>query len=132
MNAPNSPKCVNASLWVYHAELSPVEVTELLGVTPTSSNLPGKPPYGQWLLSSLKYVQSDDPYQHINWVLDKISTSDTGIASLHARGFNIRLNCKITSASGETFFVFEPELMSRLSTIGIMLFLEISFRAPQV
>jgi hypothetical protein len=119
MNLPVEPSCAEAFLWIYDVGLDTDQVTSLLGVTPTSSRPGGVRDMGEWILSSLHNVESDKPLEHIEWVLDRIANCKTGLQQLQAIGVEVFLYCKLSVRGEETYLKLSPELMGRLSDLGL-------------
>jgi hypothetical protein len=79
-----------AVLRVYPGKITTPEVTELLGVSPTSSvakgehiatKVPGEFRVGNlngWFLSSESFVESRDLRRHLDWLLDKVEPGSDG------------------------------------------------------
>jgi len=86
-----------ATLRIYPGEMTPLEVTEVIGLTPTSSvvkgeritaDTPGQFRTGKlngWFLSSEGFVDSKYLRRHLDWLLTKLEGCANGLKELQRR-----------------------------------------------
>lgn len=130
------PTCAEtyATLCLYHSDLDPRAITELLGIAPTDSHRKGDrfPPKakqpaiatsGAWFFSSKGQVNSKDIRRHVDWILERLVGKEKVTNDLKAKGYEIRINCYWASASGHGGPWLMPEQMKQMAEMGV----EISF-----
>jgi hypothetical protein len=124
-----------ASLGIYGEPLDLKEITQRLGLTPTSSGRKGeirnsarvKNPRPRrnsfWLLKSpLPDLQ---PLQeHLQWLVDKLEPKREVLEEL-ARRFQIKFICGFSSGNGQGGCTLDPGLLARLSSFEIPLVLDL-------
>lgn len=127
-----------ATLCIYHRDLDPDAVSQLLALQPTrsqrrgdihnsSASSPIPRPIGAWFLSTRNVSQSRDARFHIDWLLEQLSDKGAAIEQLTQQGCEIRINCYWESAHGHGGPMIWPETMGRLAQLGIELGFDIYF-----
>jgi len=134
-NNPDYPTCelTYGRLCILGSNLVPEEVTSLLGIQPTRTQLAGesRPSRNKaiiyelsgWFLSTEGVLASRDSRDHVDWILQKLESKDKGISEIHRRGWNAYLFFYWSSYSGHGGPTLSPTQMGRLSELS----LEISF-----
>ncbi len=123
------PTCTrtDAVLRIYGHDLNPSEITQRLGLTPTSSQRRGDPlrhgrkraPIGGWFLSSDRLVTSLDTRRHLDWLLDRIEPVAHVLAELRAEGYRLEIQCWWESAGATGGPVLNPTHLVRLAALGL-------------
>lgn len=121
-----------AILRIYSEEVTPAQVTELLGVAPTSSVTKGQPiptntpdefrlgKVNGWFLSSESVIQSKDLRRHIDWLLDQLNGSAEGLKLLQQRqGVRMCVYCIWWSRYGGGGPNLWPKQMRRLAEFDL-------------
>jgi hypothetical protein len=128
-----------AELRIYGDRLNPAEVTDVLGILPTSLQVKGeitmnsvggqrKAPTGGWFLSSEQQVESLDLRQHIDWLLDLLLARANVLRSIQGRdGFHMNVTCIWWSRLGDGGPTLCPEHMSGLAELNLECRFEIAF-----
>lgn len=122
----------DATLRIYSEEITPLQVTELLGVAPTSSVTKGQRiptkvfdefrlgKVNGWFLSSEGVVQSKDLRRHLDWLLDRLDGSAEGMRKLQQRqGVRMCVYCIWWSKYGGGGPNLWPEQMRRLADLNL-------------
>lgn len=137
INKAAAPERVRATLRIYHPDLDPSQITQLLEITPSISwrsgedaygwrKRPGhKAPSGGWLLSSRTVVKGNKALDHIDWLLDQIAGKVGTIHHLQSQGFMMDVVVGWHATSWNTTPALTPEIMRRLSRIGLPLWFDI-------
>jgi hypothetical protein len=132
---PNYPTCdlTFGSLCVLSGDMHPQEVTYLLGINPTKSQVAGESrssgshrivnKLSGWFLSSEGVLSSRDSRDHLDWLLTKLNGKDDAIAEIHRRGWQVYFFFYWSSLSGHGGPTLSPPQMKRLAALN----LEISF-----
>lgn len=139
-----NPSCerTDVELRIYSPELSPKDISEKVGITPTSSNEKGerkRSPYGitrpiptnGWFLSSEGHVESKDVRRHLDWLLDKLVPAAAGLKELQTNPtVRMTIYCiwwQADAAGGPTLW---PEQMRRMADLDLECTFELSFYGP--
>jgi len=135
------PTCerTHAVLRIHCGQLSPIRVTEILGLEPTESvkkGVAGKPnklglsPIGKvnlWMLDSEGHVDSLDLRDHIDWLLDRIESSSSNLLALRAQGVVMDVWTIWWSKNGDGGPTIWPSQMRRLALLDLELSIGFSF-----
>jgi hypothetical protein len=132
-----------ATLCIYHHDLDPDAVSQLLELQPTRSQRRGdvrnskspnpiSAPIGAWFLCTRDASQSRDVRFHIDLLLGMLTGKDAPIQQLAQHGCQIRINCYWVSAHGHGGPMIWPETMGRLAQFGIELGFDIYFHSEEV
>ncbi|UUE40834.1 DUF4279 domain-containing protein [Pectobacterium aroidearum] len=138
---PDFQTCLecHAMLSIYPGEMHPDNISRLLNIEPTEKFIVGdeitnslgrtrKVKISSWFLSSEKNVKSKDLREHIDWVIDKLSASRSGLRKLQSTsGVQMTLRCVWWSAHGEGGPVLWPEQMKALADLDLECSLNIYF-----
>lgn len=129
-----------AELRIYPGDLSPVWVTETLGIEPTRTNERGKKrvsfttqrtrtiPLNAWFLSSEGELSSKDVRRHLDWLLDRIEPAITALTVVrNLPGARMWIHCSWWSASGHGGPTLSPEQMRRMAAVDLDCGFEIMF-----
>lgn len=128
---------VRATLRIYHPELEPDAVTELLGIEPSVSWKQGDQPYGWtkkpghqapsggWLLSSRLDVRGNDAMAHIEWLLDQVVGSATRLKQLQDKGFMVDVVVAWHAITWNTTPTLTPHIMRRLAKHNLPVWFDI-------
>src|SRR5262245_36719228 len=119
-----------ATLCIYHHDLDPDAVSQLLELPPTRSHRRGDvrkskspnpiaAPIGAWFLCTEDVSQSRDVRFHIDLLLGMLAEKGAAIRQLAAQGCQLRINCYWESAHGHGGPMIWPETMGRLAELGI-------------
>ena len=123
-----------ATLRIFSAEISPVQIGDALGVAASNSYTLGQP-FGRtgqvrktnaWFLTSVGQVESRDLSRHIDWLLDQAGAPEA-LLSLTGRGADADIFCFWESKSGHGGPEFSPRQMGRLSALGLPLGIDVYF-----
>ncbi|WP_264044067.1 DUF4279 domain-containing protein [Pectobacterium carotovorum] len=126
-------------LSIYPGEMHPDNISGLLNIEPTEKFIVGdeitnslgrtrKVKISSWFLSSENDVKSKDLREHIDWVIDKLSASHSGLRELQSTsGVQMTLRCVWLSAHGEGGPVLWPEQMRALADLDLECSLNIYF-----
>jgi hypothetical protein len=125
-----------ASLGIYGDSFEPGRITDLLGLTPTRCGRKGEarssprpnvklPPRKNsfWLFSSslLDHVPLQE---HLLWIIEQLEAKREVLGEL-AKEYKVQFNCGFSSENGQGGCTFDPALLSRLSSFGIPLVLDL-------
>ncbi len=129
-----------AKLRIYGGELTPHEITEILGIMPTScitrgeSSVPNS--LGRsvthrlngWFLSSEEHVKSLDLRRHLDWLINSISPHSNQLKILQDYpGVAVDVTCIWWSKSGHGGPTLWPLQMQPLAELNLECRFEISF-----
>jgi hypothetical protein len=110
-------------LGIYGADLDPDEITQLLGIEPTTSHRRGEArrsagpwPQGAWLLKQAG-ARGQDPAQIVNATLDKLP-EDPEVWSRLRGTYEVRLTFGLHLDAFNRGFDLAPEVVERLASIG--------------
>ena len=120
MNTSDYPTCEQtfATLRIFPANISSAEITNLLGIRPTSLK------HG-WFLSSEGQVDSVDLRQHIDWVIDQLFAVKDALHKLQYSGSNMDIHCYWLSKYGHGGPTISPAQMLILGELKLELLLDI-------
>ncbi|WP_136525380.1 DUF4279 domain-containing protein [Geomonas ferrireducens] len=125
------PTCeeTSAVLRIFSDEIDPREITELLGVEPSSIQIKGERKYPNraeyinkengWFLHSEDNVESKDLRRHLDWLLSKMNNCHSQLRELASKGAEITIFCPWRSASGHGGPTMDPQQMKVLGDLGI-------------
>jgi hypothetical protein len=124
-----------ARLLIYHDDLNPDQITGLLDIQPTYSQVTGKtitrpsgkrftPPIGLWSLSTEGEVDSRDVRRHLDWILDRLAGKDEALKRLQAEGHRMQVSCYWVSAEGQGGPTLSPAIMRRLGELEVELWFD--------
>ncbi|MFC7301096.1 DUF4279 domain-containing protein [Cognatiluteimonas weifangensis] len=127
---PDYASCAYTHVWlrVMHESLDLDEVTNLLGVEPTSTQAAGdlatlKPGRKRrqpgWFLDSREHVSSLDSRHHVQWLLERISGRGPALAELLSRGYLVDICCRWDSSWGNGGPTMDPSQMTQLGQLGV-------------
>jgi hypothetical protein len=112
-------------------------VTEALSLTPSEtqeiateyegSNKRRKIELAGWFLASKHDVASYDLAVHLEWLLEKIAGKEGVILALTEQGWKGDVSCLWDSAFGHGGPTFSPEVLRRLSGLGLEVWFDIYF-----
>ena len=139
--APNFESCAEcfARLMIYPGERHPDQITDLLGIQPTMTNVAGDKvkhvrgsvrtvKYSGWFLSTENYVVSKDVRQHIDWLIEKIRPHRDALKSIQEMSdMKITLKCVWLSLLGHSGPVLWPEQMRALADLDLECSFDIYF-----
>jgi hypothetical protein len=118
-----------AALRIFSVHISPAEITEALGVTPTAQQHRGPVENAQgqvvgmrptaWFLSSEGQVVSKDARRHLDFVLDKLSGRALSLARLVERGARADIVCLWVAATVQAGPTLSPPQCKKLGELGI-------------
>jgi len=121
-----SCKATYATLRIYHEELEPDVISDLLGLTPSGSQKKGQvlgprrlAPVGAWFLSSKSQVSSKDVRRHVHWIISQLGGKEPQFWRLQDEGYVTDISCFWLSASGHGGPELDPELMQRLAFLRL-------------
>ena len=110
-----------ATLRIYHDELDPEHVSQLLGLVASDAQRKGDDlsygriaPTGGWFLSSKDLLTSRDTRRHVTWILDQLEPNKTALLALQDRNYEMDIFCYWLSASGHGGPELDHEFMGRL------------------
>jgi hypothetical protein len=137
MTDDDYPTCARtyATLCVYPGEVDPAEITDRLGIEPSSWQRRGevteradRPPkvatINGWFLGSKGRVESRDSRRHIDWLLDRVMPRAEAVRSLREKGCQMVINCYWLSRSGHGGPMIPPAQMMRLAELDIELWFD--------
>jgi hypothetical protein len=128
-----------AEFRVYPGDINPDEVTQMLGLEPTSTQRMGGQSTNSlgrvriskkngWFLSSENSIDSLDLRRHLDWLLEKIEPSAEAITQLQrTTGVSMTVHCVWWSAHGEGGPTLWPIQMRRLAALDLECGFEIAF-----
>src|SRR5262245_898960 len=111
-----------ATLRVYHTDLDPDWVTQLLGMEPTRTQRKGQPfmkgvlRTGAWFVRTEGVLASKDVCRHIDWLLDRLAGKTE---ALREAGCRIDIFCYWLSAQGHGGPTLYPATLKQLGELGI-------------
>jgi len=115
-------------------DLDPDEVTSILGVPPSKSQLkghavPDRPDKrfsrSGWFLSSKGKLESKDSRDHLDWILDRVHAKRAEFMTLHERGYLIDLCVRWDSLRGDGGPTLSPKQMHELAELDIELWFDV-------
>ncbi len=130
------PSCSRtyATLCIYHQDLVPSQITQLLGVKPSCSQIKGEvlrkgqvAPIGGWFLKTRDVIDSRDLRYHIDALLQKLGPQREILKLLRERGYDIRISCFWESATGNGGPLLDYQMMSELGELSIDIHFDIWF-----
>lgn len=132
------PTCArtHATLLIYPNEVDPTEVTERIGIEPSSWQRRGEvipqakgPPkvaeLSGWFLTSKGQVESKDSRRHVAWLLDQIASKSEATRSLQKTGCTMAISCYWQSKNGHGGPTIPPSQMKTLGELNIELWFDI-------
>ena len=114
-----------ATLGIYPIEITPDEVTSLLGVVPTRTQSAEARPDGVcdvpagWFLCSDGVIESRDVRRHIDWILDQIADKLDAFALLRNDGGQSDISCYWLAASHSGGPSLRPNQMTIIGELGL-------------
>ncbi len=121
-----------AKLRIYPGEITAEEVTQALGMSPTSfitkgekigTKVPGQFRIGKmnaWFLSSEMFVKSMDLRRHLDWLLDRVEAGAEGLSLLQQKpGVRMCISCIWWSRHGGGGPTLWPVQMRRLAALNL-------------
>lgn len=124
-----------------HETADPSEVTRLLGMAPTKSQLVGSRVSDRservrklsgWFLESAGNVDSRDARHHLDWLLGHLAGKQAAISQLLQQGYFVDICCRWDSRSGQGGPTLDPSHMKALGNLGIDLWFDIYFAGEGV
>jgi hypothetical protein len=127
------------TLQIYHRTADPKAVGEALKLVPTSTQVAGEEyqhrqtsrtkrfEISGWFLRSKTFVQSFDSQKHLHWLLDQLEGKEPALEELRKAGWWMNISCFWDSQYGHGGPTFSPELLKRLSVLGIEVWFDIYF-----
>ena len=130
--------CSYTHVWLraMHDTHEPSEVSQILGLEPTSSHLVGTRiscksdrvrRSSGWFLESSGRVDSRDARHHLDWLLEQIAGKEQAFAELHRLEYQVDICCRWDSQSGHGGPTLLPSEMAILGSLGIELWFDIYF-----
>lgn len=131
------PERVRATFRIYHPDLDPEQLTELLEIAPSMAwrsgedsygwrKRPGhKAPSGGWLLSSRTVIRGNDALAHIDWLLDQLAGQASHIKELQNKGFMIDVVVGWHATSWNTTPALTPDIMRRLGKLSLPIWFDV-------
>ncbi len=131
------PERVRATFRVYHPDLEPEKITELLEISPSVAwrcgddaygwrKRPGhKAPSGGWLLSSRTVIRGNNAITHIDWLLDQLIGKAGTIKELQDKGFMIDVVVGWHASSWNTTPALTPDIMRRLGKLSLPIWFDV-------
>ncbi len=127
-----------AELLIYYSRLGHEAVTELLGLEPTSSQNQGdeiRNSIGRtriakvtmWALSSEPFVSSKDVRAHLDWLLERLSSSHEALRDLQQGGAKMGVSCPWWSRGGHGGPTLWPEQMQQLADLNLECSFDVQF-----
>jgi hypothetical protein len=124
-----------ATLRLWGPGLEPTEVSERLGIGPTTAHRTGDArgkaqiwTRNHWSLSSQGRIAETSLEAHLHWLLDQIAPHQEDLRSLLAQpGIEADLFCFWESTTGQGGPTFSPALLRRLAGLGLSLGLDIYY-----
>ena len=128
-----------ATLRVYSGSVSPAEVTRILDLQPTHTQVTGGMitrriraftcPTSGWFLSSTEHVQSFDASKHLRWLLDRLQGRESKLLELKDAGFQVDVVCYWESEFGDGGPEVSPEIARQLAAFKLPLRFDVYFGA---
>jgi hypothetical protein len=134
----DSPWCSRTfvTLRIIALELDPEEITRLLALEPTRTQLRGAPwserdgrpfRFSGWFLSSEGLVESRDTRHHLDWLIDRLQGQESTMQGLAQRGYHLDCLVRWDSVRGHDGPIFMPKQMRALADMQVMLWLDVYF-----
>jgi hypothetical protein len=125
-----------ATLRIYPGEIDPTEVTDRLGIEPSSWQRRGEAIQGRdgppkvaslngWFLSTEGLFPSRDSRRHIDRILDRLEPNAEALRSLQQEGCRMDVSCFWISQSGHGGPEIPPRQMGRLAGLNLMLWFDL-------
>jgi hypothetical protein len=114
-------------LCLRHKDLEPSAISQLLDIEPTCVHAKGTLPFSQWILDSSDHIDNEsetNQVAHFEWILNKLWRRREQILQLTNKGIGVQLVCQTYTTDTDAHVVFYPEIMKRLSQLGLPLFCE--------
>ncbi len=136
------PSCVRtySTLRVFSEEVSPEEISQVLGLEPTASfrkgdaispRLSRSRLYHGWLLCTKGVVASRGTRRHIDWLLDQLEPAAENLRLLTARGVQADVYSFWESAQGQGGPSLSVAQMSRLVRFGLECAYDVYFASDE-
>jgi len=130
------PSRAKASFGIWHDELRPSEITEMLAIEPERQREKGEirttksgtrvvSPTGCWIISSSRFIKTSDCNSHVDWILDQLSSSSGALRTLRKRGFRMQITCCVHVNHWNTAWQFEPDLLRKIGNLDIPLAVDV-------
>lgn len=124
-----------ATVRIYHDDADPGDVSDALGLQPSSAQRKGvsvrlgrpAPPLSGWFLTSERVIDSRDLRRHVDWLLDRLANKEEPLERLRSTGWRSGMSCFWASAHGHGGPIFPPAQLARLAALGFELSLDIYF-----
>jgi Domain of unknown function (DUF4279) len=126
------PTCAKtyATFRIYHTDLNPDQITSLLEIQPTGTQVNGRPmtnsigiiktpSIGGWFLSTEGLLDSKDVRRHVDWILDKLASRERILKLLQAEGNRLDVFCYWLSAEGHGGPILSPATLRRLGELDL-------------
>lgn len=138
-NNPDYPTCESTygTLLIHSSDMDPREVTSLLGINPSKSQVAGDVRASRnhpiliklsgWFLSTEDKVSSKDSRDHINWILENLAGKDDAFIELRERGWEPSLSIYWLSLSGYGGPTLSPSQMKRLAELDLEIWFDCYF-----
>lgn len=138
-NNSDYPTCEQTygTLCILGADMDPHEITSLLGIQPSESQIAGQSRASRsgpivhklsgWFLSTKEHVNSKDSRDHIDWILNHLVGKDNAITEIHQRGWDACLSIYWVSLSGHGGPTLSPPQMRRLADLGLEIWFDCYF-----
>ena len=124
----------DASLYAYHVSTPPAQVTEILGIEPTTYVLKGEGRWSSekgwrpekrpsswqvWGLDSRASVKSRDSLRPTDWLLEQLEGKDNALTSLWLSGWTFKIWVFWHSEGGHGGPRLTPSTMRRLAELNL-------------
>ena len=130
------PTCVetHSTLRIFSDGLAPDQITEALGIQPTTAFRKGDPHSGGklrrnangWFYSTEKLTESRDSRRHLDIILNALNGKETQIKNLQARGCETDITSYwVSGGQGGPWLM--PDQMLRLGALNIDIWWDIYF-----
>jgi hypothetical protein len=128
-----------AELRIFAAELDPKQISQTLGLVPSSSQQRGQvitnslgrdrtARLGVWRLSSDGHVESRDLRRHLDWLLAKLTPVADKLKELRRRGdLEMQIDCLWWSRAGDGGPVLWPAHLRVLADLDLELAFDLAF-----
>jgi hypothetical protein len=142
----NYPTCekTHATFRLYYDKISPDEITKILKVRPTTTQVKGDRALVKirnrnklsknriinlngWFIESADKIKSKDTRRHLDYVLKKISKKSKEIRGLIGNGAHADISCYWVSSQGHGGPTLSTKQMEILTTLGIDITFDIYF-----
>jgi hypothetical protein len=138
-NNPDYPTCgqTYGTLCITGSDMDPREVTSLLGIHPSKSQIAGEARVSRngpilnklsgWFLSTENHVSSKDSRDHIDWLLQNLAEKDDHLIEVQQRGWKTSVSFYWLSLSGHGGPTLSPPQMKRLAELGLEIWFDCYF-----